>query len=80
MGRSFLLNVPVGGAESQPDQIGPKITQKKVLFLGVVAYSLELDVIVYLICYLVVVVLRTEILPLQNAPVVDYQLYHHYAV
>ena len=80
VGGSFLLNVPVGGAESQPNQIGPKITQKKVLLLGVVAYSFELDVIVYLICYLVVVVLRTEVFPLQNAPVVNYQFYHHYAI
>ena len=80
VGGSFLLNIPVGGAESQSNQIGSKITQKKVLLLGVVTYSLELDVIINLIGYFVVIVLGTEVLPLQNTPVVDYQLYHHYAV
>ena len=80
VGGSFLLNIPVSWAERQPNQIGSEITEKKILFLGVVTNSLELDVIVNLICYFVVVVLRTESLPLQNTLVVDDQLYHHYTV
>jgi hypothetical protein len=78
--RALLLDVPVGGAEGETDQVGSEIRQEKVLLFGVVADCLELDVVVDLVCYLIVVVLWPELPTLENTLVQDEKLYYHHAV
>ena len=64
MGWALLLDVAVSGAEGQADEEGSEITQEEVFLFWVVVYCFELDVIVYFVCYFVVVVLGMQLLSL----------------
>lgn len=80
MNWSFLFNVAVERTEGQSDHVGSKITQKQVFIFGVIAHTLKLDVVVYLVCYFEVIVFGVQLLPFENTLIQNEKLYYHHAV
>lgn len=62
---SLFFNVPVGLIKIHLDEICSKITEKQIVEIGVKSHALELNIIIYFICYFEIILGNVQLFILE---------------